>query len=67
MSVPVLRMVQGPKPPSVAPRYAENFCNVGPSLALGLLVLLLGLWVPDWLTEFLRNAAATLGGNSHGM
>lgn len=67
MSVPVLRMVQGPKPPSVAPKYTENFCNVGPSLALGLLVLLLGLWVPDWLTEFLRNAAVTLGGNSHGM
>lgn len=67
MSVPVLRMVQGPKPPSVAPRHTETVCNVGPSLVLGLLVLVLGLWVPDWLTEFLRNAAVAVGGNSHGM
>lgn len=67
MSVPVLRMVQGPKPPSVGGHYAESLWNVGPSLALGLLVLTLGLYVPDWLTDFLRDAAVPVGGGGHGM
>ena len=62
MSIPVLRMVQGAKPPAAPPSFQETPFNVGPPLILGLLVLTLGLWIPDWLTRFLRSAAASLGG-----
>ena len=67
MSVPFLRMTQGLKPPAVAPRFRESVWNVAPSLVLGLIVLTLGLWVPDWLERFLRMAAANLGGARHGL
>lgn len=62
MSIPVLRMVQGPRPPAAPPAFEETVFNVGPPLALGLLVLTLGLWIPRWLEYFLRTAASALGG-----
>ena len=62
MSVPVLRMVQGAKPPAAPASFNENIFNIGPPLVLGLLVLTLGLWIPEGLERFLRAAAATLGG-----
>ena len=32
-----------------------------PPLVLGLTVLTLGLWIPDWLWNFLKRAAALIG------
>lgn len=61
MSVPILRMVQGPKSPALEGVLRENICNIGPALVLGLLVLTLGLYIPDWLLVFLRQAAALIG------
>lgn len=62
MSVPVLRMVQGPKPPATQDVLHENLWNVGPPLILGLLVLTLGLYIPHWLRAFLQQAAQSIGG-----
>lgn len=62
MSIPVLRMVQGPKPPAIKEVFQENIFNVGPPLVLGAAVLLLGIYIPDWLTAFLRDAAQRIGG-----
>lgn len=62
MSIPILRMVQGPKPPAVQSSFQENIFNVGPPLVLGALVLTLGLYIPDWLSSFLREAAHRIGG-----
>lgn len=67
MSVPILRMVQGARPPAMPKAYTETVWNIGPALGLGLMVLMLGLWLPDWLTRFLRAAAAVLAGGGHGL
>lgn len=68
MSVPVLRMVQGPKPPSITgPPFRETVWNVGPPLVLALLALTLGMYIPDWMTRFLRAAASVIEGGSHGI
>ncbi len=61
MSVPVLHMVQSSRPPSVTAVYREGFFNTGPPLVLCALVLMLGLYVPPWMTDFLRRTAAALG------
>lgn len=66
LSVPVLRMVQGPKPPAVDMHYAETLCNIVPPLVLCILILILGVHIPAWLSTFLWQAAAVLGG-SYGM
>lgn len=62
MSVPILRMVQGPKPPAIHGHFQENIWNIGPSMVLGLLVLTLGLYIPHWLRDFLHAAAQQIGG-----
>lgn len=62
MSVPFLRMVQGPTPPAVTQTFKENIFNTGPCVVLALLVLMLGLYVPAWLQGFLRQAAVLAGG-----
>lgn len=62
MSVPFLRMVQGATPPAVKGAFREDIFNVGPCAALGVLVLVLGLFVPGWLGAFLRQAAILAGG-----
>jgi hydrogenase-4 component F len=61
MSVPVLRMIQASPPPGQA-EYRESLLNIGPPFALCSLVLMLGLYVPPWMTQCLREAARTLGG-----
>ena len=61
MSIPVLRMVQGTPPHDVPMDYRESLFSVLPPAALCLMVLALGLAVPDWLVETLNRAAALLG------
>ena len=61
MSIPVLRMVQGTPPRDVPMDYRESLFSVLPPAVLCLMVLGLGLVVPDWLVETLNRAAALLG------
>jgi hydrogenase-4 component F len=60
MSVPVLRMVQGPMPPAVKGKAREDFFAVGPPMALAALVLALGLFLPEPFTQVLARAAGVL-------
>jgi hydrogenase-4 component F len=62
MSVPVLHMVQAPPPPGLQKTYRETLLNTGPPFVLCALVLILGLYVPPWMTQCLRAAAEALGG-----
>ena len=61
LSVSVLRMVQGNRPVDLPPANSEPVLSVLPPLVLGLTVLTLGLWIPDWLWNFLNRAAALIG------
>ena len=61
LSVSVLRMVQGNRPVDLPPANSEPVLSVLPPLVLGLTVLTLGLWIPDWLWDFLNRAAALIG------
>ena len=61
MSIPVLRMVQGMPPRDVPMDYHESLYSVLPPAVLCLMVLGLGLYVPDWLVDTLNRAAALLG------
>jgi hydrogenase-4 component F len=60
MSVPVLRMVQGPTPPAVTGKAREDFFAVAPPLALGALVLTLGVFLPESLIQTLARAAGVV-------
>jgi len=62
MSVAVLRMVQGSRPYDISGSTREAPWSVLPPLVLALAVFCLGLWVPDWLWNFLRMGAALVGG-----
>ncbi|MFT4301723.1 MAG: proton-conducting transporter membrane subunit [Desulfovibrio sp.] len=62
LSVAVLRMVQGNRPVDMPQSQKEPLLSVLPPLILGVAVLTLGLWIPDWLWNFLRQAAALIGG-----
>ena len=62
LSVAVLRMVQGSRPADMPKNPREPLLSVLPPLVLGVAVLTLGLWIPDWLWNFLRQAAALIGG-----
>ncbi len=62
LSVAVLRMVQGNRPTDMPQTVREPLLSVLPPLVLGLAVLTLGLWIPDWLWNFLRQGAALIGG-----
>ena len=62
LSVAVLRMVQGNRPIDMPQTPREPLLSVLPPLVLGLAVLTLGLWIPDWLWNFLRQGAALIGG-----
>ena len=62
MSVPVVRMVQGPVPPAVHPPQAEPAIAWGPPLALLALALVLGLYLPAPLGAFLTRVAGAIGG-----
>ena len=61
LSVAVLRMVQGNRPVDLPPSNSEPALSILPPLALGLGVLTLGVWIPDWLWNFLNRAAALIG------
>ncbi len=61
MGAVVLRMVQGAPPEDLAPvTFGDSLLTAGPPLALLLLVLMLGLWVPAPLRVLVETAA--LGG-----
>ena len=62
MSVPVLRMVQDAPPPGFHTNARESLLNTGPPCVFCALVLMLGLYVPTWLTQCLQAAARALGG-----
>ncbi len=62
LSVAVLRMVQGNRPTDMPQTVREPLLSVLPPLVLGVAVLTLGLWIPDWLWNFLRQGAALIGG-----
>jgi hydrogenase-4 component F len=61
MATPVLRMAQGE--PASGPQGRagrEAWLSIVPALALGAAVLLLGLWIPQGLTDTLQEAARAL-------
>ncbi len=62
MSVPILHMIQGTRPADLPRATREPLLSVLPPLALGLTVLLLGLYVPQGLRHALSQAARTIGG-----
>ena len=63
MSSAVLKMAQGKISdlPSTPPR-RETLLAIGPPMVLGLLILVLGLYVPPILSRALHDVAQTLGG-----
>lgn len=65
MCLIVLRMVQGaPADTGKAPERSEPLWSVLPPLLLGVGVLMLGLWIPERLTDLLQAAARLVGGGS---
>jgi len=63
MGSTVLSVVQGePGPLPQASTSHERLSTVAPGILLLALVLLLGIYIPPWLEQLLRAAAATLGG-----
>ena len=62
MSVPVLHMIQASPPPGLNKVYRETLLNTGPPFVLCVFVLILGLYVPPWMTQHLRTVASALGG-----
>lgn len=61
MALTVLPMIMGETPPeSEQTAYRDSFWTVGPPLALLLLVLLLGVWIPAPLMAILTDAAQLL-------
>jgi hydrogenase-4 component F len=63
MGATVLRVVQGAPPDDLEPTaFGDSLLTAGPPLALLLLVLALGLWVPAPLKTMVEAAAALVGG-----
>lgn len=61
MGITVLKVVQGPVPDDVAASgYQDGFLTVAPILAFMVIVLGLGLIVPDFLQTMLKNAVSFL-------
>ncbi|MDL2316289.1 NADH dehydrogenase FAD-containing subunit [Desulfovibrio sp. OttesenSCG-928-A18] len=58
MLTPCLRMCRGKAPPGLVPQKRESLLLVAPSACLLLLVLVLGLIMPDFFSEALNRAAA---------
>ncbi|TMQ07116.1 MAG: hydrogenase [Deltaproteobacteria bacterium] len=57
MGSTVVRVVQGSPPPAAAGAYREPVLTVVPALGFLVLVLVLGVYVPDWLHRALTDAA----------
>jgi hydrogenase-4 component F len=63
MSSAVLKMAQGKAPSlSTNPTQRETVLAVAPPMVLGILILVLGLYVPPILSQALHSVARTLGG-----
>jgi hydrogenase-4 component F len=58
MGSTVVRVVQGTPPAHLAGPYREPVLTVAPALCLLVLVLVLGVYVPDWLHRAIADAAA---------
>ncbi len=61
MARPMLTMVQGDPLAGLRPAGRDRWLAVAPPAVLGVSVLLLGLWVPSWLSDMLRAAARVVG------
>ncbi len=61
MTAIIIPMVQG-KPSFEGPYSKESWTSLMPPAALGMVVLLLGIYVPPFLAERLQDAAWVLGG-----
>ncbi len=61
MARPMLAMVQGERPAGEPPDGGDRWLALAPPAALGLAVLLLGVWVPPWLDAVIRAAARLVG------
>jgi hydrogenase-4 component F len=59
MSAVVIRVVQGAAPPNIQPE-RERLMTILPALCCLAVVLVLGIYVPPWLDDALRAAAAFL-------
>jgi hydrogenase-4 component F len=63
MALTVLPMVMGAPPTDLAPTdYQDRLLTVGPPLFMLLVILLLGVWPPQFLITLLSEGAALLGG-----
>ena len=62
MALTVLPMVMGAPPSDVEPSdYEDRLLTVGPPLFMMLVILLLGIWPPEFLVMLLKDGAAMLG------
>jgi hydrogenase-4 component F len=62
MALTVLPMVMGAPPADVEPSdYEDRLLTVGPPLFMMLVILVLGIWPPEFLVVLLRDGAAMLG------
>jgi hydrogenase-4 component F len=56
-------MVMGAPPADVAPSsYEDRLLTVGPPLFMMMVILVLGVWPPQFLVALLKDGAAMLGG-----
>jgi hydrogenase-4 component F len=63
MGATVLGIVQGdPGDAPAVPGTADGWLSAGPPLALLVVVLVLGLWLPDGLRDLFASAAGLVGG-----
>jgi hydrogenase-4 component F len=61
MALTVLPMVMGAPPTDIEPtEYRDSVLTVGPPLFMMLVILLLGVWPPEFLLTLLREGAAML-------
>jgi hydrogenase-4 component F len=62
MALTVLPMVMGAPPQELEPTdYQDRFLTVGPPLLMMLVILMLGIWPPQFLLTLLTEGAAMLG------
>ncbi len=62
MALTVLPMVMGAPPTDIAPSdYEDRLLTVGPPLFMMMIILVLGVWPPEFLVTLLIDGAAMLG------
>jgi hydrogenase-4 component F len=63
MALTVLPMVMGAPPDNIEPSdYEDRLMTVGPPLFMMLVILVLGIWPPEFLVTLLKEGALMLGG-----